>query len=256
MLDLVTFLSVVLASLLMSLISLSGALFLITSKNIHKLIPYWISFAAGIFLGSVFFLISPHLLEKSQNNSPILISILGGILLYFLVEKFLRWVHCHKDHDSHHIHPVGIMNLVGDAIHNFLDGIAIGVSFSLNINLGIITTFAIALHEIPQEISDLGVLLYAGFSKHKALWWNVLSSFTSLLGATGGYLFGSLVNEEISIVIMGLIAGGFLYIGLADIMPELHKTTTTKESLLQTLFLIIGIVIIFLLSHIGILHIH
>jgi zinc and cadmium transporter len=168
------------------------------------------------------------------------LSILGGILMFFVVEKIIHWRHCHMPHDDHdHVHPFATMNLVGDAVHNFIDGIIIGISYIVSVPVGIATTIAVVLHEIPQEIADFGVLLHGGFSKKKALFFNFLTSLAAIVGAVLALVLGSKV-EGIEEILVPMAAGGFIYIAGADLIPELHKEVDWKKSLMQIAVILFG----------------
>jgi len=253
----VILLYVLISSLITSFISLIGISFFLFFKKNDKIIFYWISFAAGVILGSVFLRMLPEIThEESISNLKLYTFVLTGIISYFLIEKFLRWVHCHKETNELHVHPVGIMNLFGDGIHNFLDGVAIGISYHINIHIGILTTLMIILHEVPQEIGDFGMLLYAGFTQRKALFWNFISALSAVIGSIGGYIFGNFMSHSTILIIMAFVGGGFLYIAMSDIVPELHKTNTTKEALIQTITILLGIGIIALFSYFAVPHLH
>jgi len=163
-------------------------------------------------------------------------------VLFYLIEKIFHWRHCHQDHCD--VHTFGYVNLIGDSIHNFIDGLIIAATFLVDVRLGITTSLAIALHEIPQEIGDFGVLLYAGFERMKALVLNFLVALTVVAGGIVGY-FLSFRLEGLLVYLLPLAAGGFLYISTSDLIPEIRKETNLKKSLLSFTFFIIGILIMY-----------
>jgi zinc and cadmium transporter len=172
------------------------------------------------------------------NLSSILI--IAGILLFFVIEKFVHWHHHGEDKDEEHIHPVGKLILFTDGFHNLIDGAIIGASFLVSIPVGIATTLAVILHEIPQEIGDFAVLIHSGYKKKKALWLNFLSALASVLGLLIVFIFGNFV-ENVALWFIPIAAGGFIYIAVADLIPELHKTKKIKHSLIQLGIILIGV---------------
>jgi len=230
--------------ILVSLISLIGVLTLsLNAKKLNTLLIYLISFSAGALIGDSFL----HLLPESLETTPALkIStfIIVGITLFFILEKVIHWQHCHGHViDQDHVHPYAFMNLVGDAFHNFLDGIIIAASYLISLPVGIATTVAVVLHEIPQEIGDFAVLLHGGFKKTKALFLNFVTAAFSILGAVLTLLLTN-VLENIETILVPIAIGGFLYIAGSDLIPQLHKDSEKiSHSLLQLLAFIIGILI-------------
>ena len=194
-------------------------------------------------LGGAFF----HLLPESMASGEpsLFIYVLLGIMIFFLIEKFLHWRHCHKGHCD--AHTFTYLNLIGDGIHNFIDGMIIAASFVTDMRLGVITTLAVAAHEIPQEIGDFGILVYGGFSKSKALLFNLLSALTAMAGAViAYYLFNQIV--WLKGFLIPFTAGGFLYIALVDLIPELHKETGKDNMALQFITIIGGLLLMWLLK--------
>jgi zinc and cadmium transporter len=231
-----------LSVLIVSLVSLVGIFTLgIKIERLRKILIYFISFSAGALLGDAFFHLLPSLVEKGFS---ILISssILVGIILFFTLEKVVHWQHCHMPISKTHVHPFAYMNLVGDSLHNFLDGIIIASSYLISIPAGIATSIAVLLHEIPQEIGDFGVLLHGGFTKTKALLLNFLTALFSLLGVALVFLLGNLLSN-VEIILASIAVGGFIYIAGSDLIPELHKESCVNTSLLQILFFILGVII-------------
>jgi zinc and cadmium transporter len=236
----------ILATLAVSLVSLVGIITLsASSEKLKKISFYLVGLAAGTMIGDVFIHLLPEAVELAGEK--IWKWIIIGIALFFILEKIIHWRHCHILTSSEHPHPLGTMNLVGDIFHNFFDGLLIGGSFLISIPVGLATTLAVLLHEIPQEIGDFGVLLHAGYSKTKALTFNFLSALTSVIGAIAIFFIGEKI-EQLNQIIMPLTAGAFLYIAMADLLPELHRETKLKKSLLQLTLLGSGLLIMYLLK--------
>lgn len=233
------------AVFLISLTSFIGVLTLsFKRKVLRKILPILVSFAVGALFGDAFIHLLPESFDRLGPSSTAYV--LVGILVFFILEKFLRWHHCHDDECPDHRTPIATMNLVGDGVHNFIDGLLIAASFTVSLPLGISTSLAILLHEIPQEIGDFGVLIHGGMSVKKALLFNFLSAMTALLGAIFFLMIGSSINN-LAYFLLPITAGGFIYIAGSDLVPELHQETKIKNSLLQFFSIILGIAIMFLL---------
>jgi zinc and cadmium transporter len=226
--------------IIVSLISLIGVFSIsIDQKRLGKMLLFMVSFAAGALLGDSFL----HLLPESMVaglglKAPVFI--LAGILAFFVLEKIISWRHCHIPTSEEHPHPVGFMNLVGDGFHNFMDGMIIAGSYLVNLPLGLSTTMAVILHEIPQEIGDFGILVHAGYSIRKALWFNFLSALTAVAGAVLTLAVG-LKSASVSAFLVPFTIGSFVYIATADLIPELKKETALKKSSVQLLFILLGV---------------
>ena len=203
-----------------------------------------ISFAAGGLLGDVFVHLLPEIAHKTGFTLQSSFYVLVGISASFIVEKVIRWRHCHHPTTCDHPHPVAFMNLFGDAVHNFVDGMIIGAAYMVSIPVGFATTLAVLLHEIPQEIGDFGVLLHAGMKKKKALLLNFLISLTAGLGVVLALLLSSHVEGTTEFLIP-FAAGSFIYIAIADLIPEMHKEVAVKKSLLQFLMFALGVALMF-----------
>jgi len=227
----------VFATVFISLLSLVGVFTLSLKRTfLQKIVLFLVAFSAGTMLGSTFF----HLLPESVEHLPAQTAFqltFASLVIFFLIEKVLHWHHCHKQ--DCHTHSIGYMNLIGDGLHNFIDGMIIATTFAVSPPLGIATTLAIAAHEIPQEIGDFGVLLHAGFSTKKALIFNVLSAGMAVLGAIISLLLIESV-PGLQDYLLPFAAGGFLYIGAVDLLPELRKETVRIK--------LIGLVGMFLLG--------
>ena len=226
---------------IVSLVSLVGVFALSLKEEIlRKYIFIFISLAVGALLGDAFIHLIPEALENSPNTVWTSTFIIAGIILFFILEKFLHWHHHGEDKENVRIHPVGQLVLFSDGVHNFIDGIIIGASFLLSTPIGIATTIAVILHEIPQEVGDFAVLLHSGYTKTRALWLNFLSALLAILGL----VFVFILNENaqaITLYFLPIAAGGFIYIAVADLIPELHKTKEKKYAVLQILAVFVGI---------------
>lgn len=231
-----------------SLMSLLGVFALSLREDLlKKYIFIFMSVAVGALLGDAFLHLIPEAFESSPNADITSLLIILGILIFFILEKFLHWHHHGEDKENHGIHPVGKMVMFSDGLHNFIDGIIIGASFMISVPIGIATTLAVILHEIPQEVGDFAVLLHAGYTKKKALWLNFMSSLTAFFGAFVFFALGEVV-EKSSLYFLPIAAGGFIYIAVADLIPELHKTKNAKYSILQLTAVILGVFAMILLK--------
>lgn len=237
--------------IMVSIVSLVGVFTLsLKEELLRKYIFIFISLAVGALLGDAFIHIIPEALENSLNPAFINILIIFGIIIFFILEKFLHWHHHGEDENEPHIHPVGKLVLFSDGVHNLIDGIIIGVSFIASVPLGIATTIAVILHEIPQEIGDFTVLLHSGCTKKSALWLNFLSALCAFFGVILAFILGEAGKNFIT-WILPVAAGGFIYIAVADLIPELHKTKEIKYSILQIIAVIIGVLAMLALVLIG-----
>jgi len=229
------------ASIAVSLISLVGIFSLLLNERLlREILILLVGFGAGGLIGGAFLHLLPETIEHSANYLTPFIYVILGFVLFFILEKYFYWRHCHKGKCE--IHTFTYLNLVGDGIHNFIDGLIIGTSFVLDIKVGLAATFAIILHEIPQELGDFGVLLYGGFSKSKALFYNFLSATTAIIGTIIGFYFSHCFNG-FSGFLLPVAAGGFIYIASCDLIPELHRQPKLKDATLSMLFFILGIVL-------------
>jgi zinc and cadmium transporter len=228
--------------LIVSIIPLAGIFILgIKTEKLNKILIYLVSFSAGALLGDAFIHLLPELVSKGYGISAA-VYILSGILMFFILEKFVHWQHCHAPITSTHVHSFAYMNLVGDGLHNFIDGLIIAASYIVSLPVGIATTVAVIMHEIPQEMGDLGIMLYAGFSKIKAITLHFLTGLIAVLGTLCGLVLNRFfANSEVFLVSIAI--GGFIYVAGSDLIPELHKETETKKSLIQIISFIIGILI-------------
>lgn len=228
--------------LLVSFISLVGIFTLSLKDTFIKGATFiLVGVATGALLGDAFIHLIPEAFAETGSPLVLSLTIIGGMLIFFVLEKFLHWHHHQGLEGSEpEIHPVGKMILVSDGVHNFVDGLIIAASYLVSVEVGIATTMAVILHEIPQEIGDFGVLLHAGYTKMQALFYNFVSALFAILGATVALLLGG-ATEAFTSWLIPLAAGGFIYIALTDLIPELHKTTSVRHSLLQLVAVIIGV---------------
>ncbi len=235
----------ILSVLLISLVSLISIFALsIKERALHRFLTYMVSFSTGALFADAFVHLLPEIVEEYGFTLKISLFVLAGILFSFIIEKFIHWRHCHHtEHEQGHIHSFAYMNLFGDGVHNFIDGLIIGASYLVSIPVGIATTLAVVLHEIPQEIGDFGVLLHGGFSKKKAIFFNFLTALTAIIGAIIALTLGS-YSEHLTLFLIPFAAGSFIYIAGSDLIPELHKETNTKKSILQLFALILGALVI------------
>ena len=243
--SIVTFMSdyliVIFFSLIGGLFSLIGGVLLLSRKNIaSKLAHYATPFAAGALLAAVFIDLLPEGAEKSEGKT-VFIATLAGVLLFFIAERFLRWFHHHHEDDEKARDPTVSLIIAGDTLHNALDGVAIAAAFLISVPTGIVTTFAVAAHEIPQEIGDFGLLLAKGMKRKKVLLFNALSALATTLAAVITYALGS--DDKLPIgLLLGLSAGFLLYIALSDLIPTIHaKTDDSKLLQIQTVLMIVGV---------------
>ncbi len=236
--------------IIVSLVSLIGVLFLSMKVNkLNRIIHVLVGFATGALFGDVFIHLMPEIANEGFTTA-VSLSILSGLLVFFVIEKFVQWHHCHHPEHKHHKEkPLATMNLIGDGLHNLIDGMIIAGSYLLNFEIGLATTLAVLLHEIPQEIGDFAVLLYSGFSKAKALLFNFLSAITSVAGAV---FVLALAGAQQFTFLIPFTVGGFIYIAGADLLPELHKERYSfKTALIQLTSMIAGIAVMYALLLVG-----
>ena len=234
--------------------------FLLLSENTRNIaVPHLVSFAVGALLGASFLGLIPHALEHDHAIDPhnIGLTLLLGLLSFFVLEKLVLWRHCHHDHcDGHlpesadqtqhqHNQAAGTLILIGDTIHNFVDGILIAAAFMTDIHLGIVTALAIAAHEIPQELGDFVILLHSGFNRKKALLYNILSSLGTVAGALLAYFTLEGMHHILPYILV-VAASSFIYIAVADLIPGLHEKVKPSETLQQVLLIAAGTVFIFI----------
>lgn len=233
--------------LIVSLLSLIGVFSISVSRErLNKILIYFVSFAAGTLLGDAFIHLIPESYENVEKAEAIPIYILSGILVFFILEKFIHWRHCHEVACDDHPHPYSYNILFGDTLHNFIDGIIIAGSYLVSIPVGIATTLAVIFHEIPQEIGDFGSLVHAGFTRVKALLFNFLTAVSAFFGAIIVLVIG-FDSELIARILIPFTAGGFIYIAASDLIPELHKDTKPARSFWQLVMFVLGIALMYAL---------
>jgi len=206
---------------------------------LRRIITVLVGFSCGALIGGAFIHMLPEALENmGQACESIFYYVITGIVVFFVMEKFLYWRHCHERECS--IHAFVYLNLVGDGVHNFIDGMVIAGSFLASYSVGIAATLGVVFHEIPQEIGDFGVLVYGGLTKGKALAYNFASALTAIAGALTAYFSAPLI-QGMATFMVPFASGGFIYIAATDLMPELHKRSGAKESITQLIALLTGI---------------
>jgi zinc and cadmium transporter len=249
----------------------AGVFLLLPEKQRQSILPHGISFATGALLTGAFCSLIPHAFEKvAIDEMPSLsATILIGILVFFVLEKLLVWRHCHShscaahgedshehQHHNHAAHAdqnrrvAGMFIILGDSIHNFVDGVLIGAAFLTDPQLGMVTSLAVAAHEIPQEVGDFAILLHSGYTRGKALFYNILASLTTVIGGVLAYFsLGDL--HGILPYFLAMAASSFIYIAVADLIPSLHEKTDIKTSLQQIGFILAGVTLILLMQTIA-----
>lgn len=244
-----TFYLPILSVAAVSLISLIGVVAISIKEDlVRKYIFLFVALAVGALLGDAFIHLIPEGFEQIANPTAFSLLIILGILIFFIVEKYLHWHHHYEPTDlDHAVHPMGKMILFSDGVHNFIDGLVIGSSYLVSTELGVATTIAVILHEIPQEIGDFGVLIHSGFSRARALWTNFISALASILGVIVVAIIGE-QSASVATWLIPLAAGGFIYIALSDLTPELHKESDKNlRNLLQIIMIAVGVASMLLL---------
>ena len=238
---------IVAATVLVSLISLIGiVLIFVAKKRIDEMLFFLISFSAGTLLGAAFFDLLPESVGSVDAIFALEISF-AGLMVAFVMEKVIHWHHHHAGREREHTHPLGMLSLIGDGMHNFFDGVAIAAAFIAGVPVGITTTIAIALHEIPQEIGDFALLLYSGYSRMKALCFNFISALAAVAGGVLFYFFSEAV-EHFESYALAFTAGLFIYIAAADLFPQMHKERNAAKSLVQLGCIAAGALAIWLIA--------
>ncbi len=233
----------------MSLISLIGVFTLsINKKILQRSIFFLVSLSVGALFGDAIIHLIPEALELFGNSTKAAFYIIVGIFIFFILEKFFHWQHTHdSNHSQNQISPLRRIVLFSDGVHNFLDGTIIAAGYLVSIEVGIATTIAIMLHEIPQEIGDFGILIHAGYTRSKALLVNFLSALVAVLGAVVALLIGNTI-EAFTPALIAIAAGSFIYIAGSDLVPELQKTSDVKKSIVQFIAIVIGVALMFALA--------
>ena len=236
---------ILLSSFAISLIAFVGIVSLaVRDELLDKIVLLLVGFSAGALMGGAFLHLLPEAIEGSESLN-VFILVLFGFSAFFVLEKFLYWRHCHDGKCN--VHTFSYMILIGDAVHNFTDGLILAASFLTSFELGITTFVAVALHEVPQEIGDFGVLVYGGFDKAKALALNFLSALTVILGGVVGYFVSGAV-EGFAPALLPFTAGGFIYIAASGLIPEIKHETNAKKSFAALAMFALGIALMYSLK--------
>lgn len=237
----------------------AASVLLLLSDDWHRrLLPHLISFAVGALLGAAFLALLPHAIEAAglENLHEIGLTFVIGILLFFMLEKLVIWRHCHvhdcEAHMPEHGHhaperTAGVLVLIGDGLHNLIDGVLIAAAFLVDFHLGIVTALAVAAHEIPQEVGDVAVLLQSGMGRAKALYYNMAASLTAVIGGVAAY-FSLATIEQARPYVLAIAAGSFVYVAVADLIPGLHRRVEARAGIEQLVMILLGLAMI-LLSH-------
>jgi len=247
MIDLIMILASVTA---VSLIAFVGIFFAgMREERLNRVTMLLVGFASGTLIGGAFLHLLPEAIESGKDATTVFFYVIAGIIVFFALEKFFYWRHCHERECP--THAFVYLNLIGDGIHNFIDGMIIAATYivssaSGSYQLGFATTMAVILHEIPQELGDFGVLIYGGLNRKKALTFNFISAVTAVAGALLTYFLACL--QSIETLLVPFAAGGFIYIAATDLMPELHKKSLARESLAQFIVILLGIGLMALLK--------
>lgn len=233
------------ATLFSGVLGLSGGLLLLWSKKFaEKASMILVSFAAGSLLAAAFFDLMPETFKEA--GASMLPFVLIGLCIFYLLERYVIWHHCHDAHCEHKKLTYSV--IIGDSVHNFIDGALIASTFLINVQLGILTTAAVLIHEIPQEIGDFGVLLNTKMKRNKIIFYNLVSALVSVLGAVLTFFFLEYIQKFIPYV-AAIAAGGFIYIAAADLIPETHKEHNRAKTLLSTVVFFMGIIVMWVLGY-------
>jgi zinc and cadmium transporter len=246
--------TVLLATAVVSLFSLSGIIALAMNKEtLHKILFFLVAFSAGSILGASLFDLLPEAIEHIEGEI-VYLYIAGGYVTFYFLERFIYWYHGHGHHDEiedeHREIPTSsfaYLNIIGDGIHNFIDGMVIAASFTASFEVGLATTIAVIFHELPQEMGDYGILIYAGIDKTKALIYNFAAACTVILGGLFASFFIETV-ESLSGILLSFSAGAFIYLAASELIPELQKEKDLKKSLIQFAIFLLGMAVIYSLG--------
>lgn len=253
---------------------LLASLFLLVPENSRRhALPFMVAFATGALLSAALLGLLPEAIELAgpDNYGKVGLSLLGGIALFFVLEKLVLWRHCHEDHcETHSPEPVqahshghghdqhldahrrapGVMIIIGDTMHNALDGVLIAAAFLIDINLGIMTGLAVLAHEVPSEVGNFAIMLHSGMSRARAFAWNLFAALGSVLGGLLGYLALSRVEPALPYA-LGVSAASLLYVAVADLIPGLHRRVGTRDSVLQVILIAAGVALVALVEHLN-----
>jgi zinc and cadmium transporter len=234
-------------------VMLAGIFLLVPEKARTRALPLLVAFATGALLGAALLGLLPEAIELAgpDNYASVGLSLLGGIALFFVLEKLVLWRHCHEDHcETHAPEPghhqeraPGVMLLVGDTIHNALDGVLIAAAFLIDINLGIMTGLAVLAHEVPSEVGNFAVLLHSGMSRARAFSWNLITALGAVIGGVVGFFALSAVKPALPYA-LGVSAASLLYVAVADLIPGLHRKVDARSSILQVILIALGVAVV------------
>lgn len=234
-----TLIQILVATFAVSIIAFIGILtFFLRQELLNRVLLVLVALSAGGLVGGAFLHLIPESVEEKGASLGIFLYLLLGFCLFFVLEQFLWWRHEHGT--VHRIQPFSYMILISDSVHNFIDGLVIAASFVISYPIGIVTTLAVALHEIPQELGDFGVLIYGGFSRARALAFNYISAITAIAGGVIGYFASSLMQDSI-VYLLPFAAGNFIYIAAADLIPEIKHTTNLRRSVMHFCAFVAGL---------------
>ena len=241
---------IILFTLIGSVFSLIGGIILLYREKIAlKFSHFLAAFAAGTLLGTVFFDLLPESLEEKEHSGSdinIFFWVLFGILGFFLLERFIHWFHHHQhEYEDEPVKPTVPLIIIGDSVHNFIDGVVIAATFLVSIPLGIVTTLAVAAHEIPQEIGDFGILLHKGLKRKKVLLVNILSALAAVIGALITFWIGEQIETSIP-MLLAITAGFFIYIAASDLIPEIHHENRKGFAAIETSLMFLGVATIYI----------
>lgn len=237
----------IVSTFLVSLIALIGVFLTpIKEERLKKFLIYFVSFSTGALFGGAFFHLIPDVVNQVGLTFQVSSMILGGILLFFVIEKGIHWHHNLSQYEREHAHPLAMMSLIGGGFHNVIDGLVIGASYLVSIPTGIAITGAIMLHKVPKEMGWFGVLVHSGYSKTRAILYSYISSLFTIVGAMIALILSNFLSN-IQYVIVPLSAGGFIYLAGSDMLPELHKEPGVRKSILQLIAILAGLAVMALL---------
>ncbi len=231
---------ILLVTFLDGLVAFAGAFTLaLKDKTLRRVLFVLIAFSAGAMVGGSLLHLLPESFEGLGDVDLAMLIFIAGFSLFFIIERFLHWHHCHEEGVCK-VHTYSYMVLLGDAIHNFIDGLVIAASFLTDFRLGLVSSVLILGHEIPQEIGDFAVVLHGGMKKTKALLYNFLAQLTAVLGGLAGFLW---FNDQLKALMLPFAAGGFMYIAASDLIPELHKEPKLGKAVLAFCFFLLGVLV-------------
>ena len=232
----------------MSSLALVGALTtLLSEATLKRIVLPAVGLAAGSLLGGAFFHMLPEAVDALGNGLWVYVWLVAGFIVFFVLEQFLHWHHCHRSAQSEH-RPLGHMILFADGLHNFIGGLAVGGAFVVDIRVGIVTWFVAAAHEIPQEFGDFGILLHSGWSKRSALAWNFASALTFLAGSVIAYFISGAVEVG---YLLPFAAGNFIYIAAADLIPEIARETRARDKVETTTTFFLGLAVLLAVAQVA-----